>query len=105
MEGLPKTKNNIFAFHIHEGETCDNNFQDTGGHYNPFEEKHPNHVGDMPPLFSNNGDAWQIFFTQRFNIKEIIGRVIVIHEDVDDFKTQPSGDSGQKIACGKIVKY
>lgn len=105
IEGLPKTENNIFAFHIHEGENCDDNFQNTGGHYNPLGQKHPNHAGDMPPLFSNNGDAWQIFFTRRFNIDEIIGKVVVIHDNVDDFKTQPSGDSGQKMACGKIIKY
>ena len=105
IEGLPKTKTNIFAFHVHEGEDCGDNFQNTGGHYNPSSSEHPMHAGDMPPLFSNDGDAWQIFFTQRFDIKEILGRVVVIHENVDDFKSQPSGDSGQKIACGVIKKY
>ncbi len=105
IEGLPQTQSNIFAFHIHEGEDCENNFQNTGGHYNPSNSQHPNHAGDMPPLFANSGDAWQIFFTQRFDIKKIIGKVVVIHEGVDDFKTQPSGDSGQKIACGIIKKY
>lgn len=104
IDGLPKTQNNIFAFHIHEGESCDNDFTKTGGHYNPLGVPHPQHSGDMPPLFSNNGSAWQVFFTNRFKVGEIVGRVVIIHDGVDDFTSQPSGNSGNKIACGKITK-
>lgn len=43
-----------------------------------------------------------MFFTNRFSIEEIIGRTVVIHDMTDDFKTQPSGNSGKKIACGVI---
>ena len=43
-----------------------------------------------------------MFYTNRFVPEEIIGRTVVIHENPDDFKTQPSGDSGSKIACGEI---
>lgn len=101
---LPKTETNIFAFHIHEGERCDDNFSITGGHFNPTNQPHPNHAGDMPPLFSNNGNAWLAFFTQRFNLDEIINRTVVIHDSADDFSTQPAGNSGEKIACGTITK-
>ena len=104
IEGLPKTDTNIFAFHVHEGEDCKNNFQNSGGHFNPTNQPHPNHAGDMPPLFSNNGNAWIAFFTQRFNINEILGKTIIIHNQPDDFTSQPSGNSGTKIACGKILK-
>lgn len=104
IEGLPKTNTNIFAFHIHEGENCQNNFENSGGHYNPTNQPHPNHAGDMPPLFSNNGDAWLAFLTNRFNLNEIIGKVVIIHDQPDDFASQPAGNSGTKIACGKILK-
>lgn len=104
VENLPKTRTNIFAFHIHDGMTCDDDFINTGSHYNPTNQEHPNHEGDMPPLFSNNGDAWAAFFDQRFNIDDVIGKVVIIHDNPDDFITQPSGNSGNKIACGIIEK-
>lgn len=40
----------------------------------------------------------------KFKIKDILGKVIIIHDSPDDFTTQPSGNSGTKIACGKIKK-
>lgn len=43
--------------------------------------------------------------TNRFNIEEIIGKVVIIYDKPDDFVTQPSGNSGTKIACGEIKKY
>ena len=42
-------------------------------------------------------------FLNKFNLKDIIGKVIIIHDMPDNFTTQPSGDSGKKIACGKIM--
>lgn len=97
---------NIFAFHIHEGESCtgtlDDPLKDTGMHLNPDRCFHPFHMGDMPPLFSNNGKAWFSFYTDRFRIWDIIGKTVVVHIGMDDFKTQPSGNSGRKIACGII---
>ena len=41
--------------------------------------------------------------TDRFTVREIIGKVVIIHSQADDFKTQPSGNAGSKIACGKIL--
>ncbi len=102
ISGLPKTESNIFAFHIHAGESCGNDFKDTEGHYSPKDKIHPLHAGDMPPLFSNDGNAFLVFYTDRFTIKEILGKVVVIHENVDDFTSQPAGNSGEKIACGEI---
>lgn len=97
----------IHGFHIHEGDSCTGNntdpFANTGLHFNPSSCQHPEHVGDMPPLFSSNGFAWMVYYTERFSIPEIIGKTIIIHEKPDDFHTQPSGDSGSKIACGVIT--
>lgn len=44
------------------------------------------------------------FLTNRFKIKEILYRSIILHDMPDDFTTQPSGNSGNKIACGIITK-
>ena len=98
----------IFAFHIHSGTSCTGNttdpFSDADGHYNPNGCPHPYHAGDLPPLFGNRGYAYMSVLTGRFTVKEIIGKVIIIHRQPDDFKTQPAGDSGVKIACGKILE-
>jgi Cu-Zn family superoxide dismutase len=108
--GLPDNneyKTGVFAFHIHNGISCtgtrEDSFADAGIHYNPKNAVHPYHAGDLPSLFSNNGYAYMSVLTNRFNLREIIGRVIVIHRNVDDFTTQPAGNAGAKIACGKII--
>lgn len=110
VSGLPiqnkKCMEPVFGFHIHEGEECTGNkadeFADTKMHYNPQKCKHPYHAGDMPPLFGNNGYAVSVFLTDRFTIREIIDKTVIIHSNADDFTTQPSGNAGTKIACGKI---
>lgn len=98
----------IFGFHIHEGGACSGNsndwFADTLAHYNPGKCEHPYHAGDLSPLFGNNGFALALFLTNRFRVEEIIGRTVVIHDRPDDFTTQPSGNSGVKIACGEIKR-
>ncbi len=109
ISGLPDPKGvcgGVFGFHIHAGDTCSGDKADplakTLGHFNPKNCEHPYHAGDMPPLFSNRGFAWSAFYTERFNIFEIIGKTVVIHDMPDDFRSQPSGNSGKKIACGVI---
>jgi Cu-Zn family superoxide dismutase len=96
-----------FGFHIHEGSTCGlgdgtNPFASAGGHYNPTNQNHGNHAGDMPVLFSNNGCAFMAFFTNKFKVKDIIGHTVIIHQNPDDFRTEPAGNSGARIACGVI---
>ena len=94
------------GFHIHEGTRCAGDANDpfalAGGHYNPYGCEHPYHAGDMPPLFSNNGFAWNAFYTERLSVNDVIGKTVIIHSMRDDFTTQPSGGSGAKIACGVI---
>ena len=105
ISDLPNNESGFYGFHIHEGYDCSGeNFANTGNHYNPSSLPHPRHAGDMPPLIYCNGNAFLAFMTDRFGIEEIIGRTVVIHSGQDDFKTQPSGDVGTKIACGVIVK-
>lgn len=108
--GLPKgytfCASPIFAFHIHEGESCiseeNSPFSKVGMHYDPRNCPHPYHAGDMPPLFSADGYAFSAFITDRFSVEDIVGRTVIIHSSPDDFTTQPSGNAGTKIACGEI---
>ena len=104
ISGLPKdTVSGFFALHIHEGDSCEgDDFAFTGGHYNPQKAPHPRHAGDLPPLLSCGGEAYMSVLTDRFTVSEITGKTIVIHSQADDFKTQPSGNAGKKIACGVI---
>ena len=110
--GLPQGEGNcgqrVFGFHIHEYGSCTGNssdpFADTGMHYNPNQCPHPAHAGDLPPLFGNKGYAWSSFVTDRFQVEDIIGRSVIVHDSPDDFVTQPSGNSGKKIGCGVIKK-
>ena len=101
---LPETKTNFFAQHIHENGTCEGDFSSAGEHYNPTNSEHPCHAGDLPPLLSNKGYAWSAVLDNRFNLKDIIGKSYIIHDSPDDFHTQPSGNSGTRIACGIIEK-
>ncbi len=98
-----------FGFHIHAGSSCGlgdgkNPYEAALGHYNPDNQPHGNHAGDLPVLFSNDGMARMIFFTNRFKPADVIGKTIIIHQNPDDYRTQPAGNSGVRIACGVIEK-
>lgn len=109
--GLPDSmspcQHPVFGFHIHNGESCTGNdtdpFADALTHYNPTNCPHPYHAGDLPPLFGNDGYAFMMFLTNRFTVREVIGKTIIVHDMPDDFTTQPAGNSGNKIGCGVIV--
>ncbi len=99
---LPFNDTGFYGLHIHEFGNCALPFDKTGNHYNPTNTTHPHHIGDMPPLLGNNGYAWMAFYDTRLTVQDIIGKSIVIHNMRDDFTSQPSGDSGNKIGCGII---
>ena len=97
-----------FGFHIHENGNCSvgnpsRPFIAAGGHWNPTNQPHGNHAGDFPVLFSNGGKARMTFFTNKFKVSNIIGKSVIIHESPDDYRTQPSGNSGRMLACGVII--
>ena len=104
VSGLPVGGGSgFFGLHIHEGASCSGeSFSKTGNHYNPTGAPHPRHAGDLPPLLLCNGGAHMAVKTDRFRVEEIIGRTVVIHSGADDIKSQPSGNAGEKIACGVI---
>ena len=102
-----KCSQSIIAIHIHEGKECNsqNSFESALGHYNPNKCEHPYHAGDLGNLFVNkDGTVLMMMKYDRFDINDIIGRTIILHSKFDDFKTQPSGDSGERIACGIIKR-
>lgn len=109
ITGLPsgaRCQSPIFGFHIHEGRDCRGSYNDpfasTRNHYDPYSCPHPYHAGDLPPLFGAAGNAFSVFLTNRFTLDEIVGKTVVIHSAPDDFTSQPSGNAGDKIACGVI---
>lgn len=102
FHNLIKTPTRIFGFHIHENGECEGDFISAGGHLGSGE--HPNHMGDMPPIFSAGGNGFLVFATDRFSISDVLGKSVILHEDPDDFTTQPSGNSGARIACGIIKR-
>ncbi|MDO5403752.1 MAG: superoxide dismutase family protein [Eubacteriales bacterium] len=109
LEGLPDSASHIdssfYGMHIHENGDCSIPFSNTGEHYNPDSTRHPQHAGDLPPILGNHGYAYSFFYTDRLQPDEIINKAIIIHSSPDDFTSQPSGNSGEKIGCGVIEKY
>ncbi|MEW9077747.1 superoxide dismutase family protein [Terrisporobacter glycolicus] len=113
--GIPNTNSKgeptkFHGFHIHDIGDCSigtsqNPFPSTGGHFNPGNNDHPFHAGDLPPILSANGVGILSVFTNNFRVIDILERSIILHENRDDFTSQPSGMSGDKIACGKILPY
>lgn len=99
VKNLPEG-NGFHGFHIHDGSSCTPMME--GGHYNPTNQSHPRHAGDMPPLLANKGKAFSAFYTDRFYPEDIVGKVVVIHAMPDDFRSQPSGNPGNIVACGVI---
>lgn len=110
VSGLPHSdlpcQGRVFGFHIHKGTDCGGNaddpFANAMSHYDPAGCEHPHHAGDLPPLFESGGVALCVFLTDRFTVDEVIGKTVIIHDHPDDLMTQPSGNSGAKIACGVI---
>lgn len=107
VSGLPQENaSGFFALHIHEGSSCSGVvFADTGSHYNPTDALHPDHAGDLPPLLSyGGGKAYLAVITDRFRLRDVLGRTVVIHSGPDDFHSQPAGNAGRKIGCGVITR-
>ena len=107
VKNLPQNETgNFFAMHIHSGDSCeltDGEFMNTP-HLNLTNKNHPSHTGDLPVILSNDGSAFSLNLTNRFTINDIIDKTVIIHENADDYRLDPSGNSGTKIACGKILK-
>jgi Cu-Zn family superoxide dismutase len=103
------------GFHIHEKGDCSAaDAMSAGGHFNPGGKPHgdpatpEHHAGDMPQLVADaSGKATLNAELSPLTIggaDDIVGKAIVVHKDADDYKTQPTGNSGARVACGVIAK-
>lgn len=103
------------GFHIHDKGDCSAaDGTSAGGHFNPTGKAHgdpakaEHHAGDMPMLIADaNGKAHLETRLAGVSIgsgrADIVGRAVIIHAAPDDFQTQPTGNSGARVACGVIV--
>jgi superoxide dismutase, Cu-Zn family len=101
------------GFHIHEAGDCSSgDGMSTKGHFNPGGQPHgpasgPHHAGDLPALKADKGgrarlDVEVAGITVAPGPASIVGRGLIVHADPDDYKTQPTGNAGARIACGVI---
>ena len=107
--------NQEHGFHVHEkGDCSSGDGMSTGGHYNPAGKPHgsqvaEHHAGDMPSLTADAyGNASASFELKGVSItggaNDLVGHGLIVHRDPDDYKTQPTGNAGPRIACGVIAK-
>jgi superoxide dismutase, Cu-Zn family len=108
------------GFHIHENGSCEApKFESAGGHFNPTNAKHgfdhPEgpHAGDLPNI---EATPYGLVSTTVLNnmvtlekgkknsLLKVGGTSLVIHSKADDYKSQPAGDAGERIACGVIAE-
>jgi len=108
------TPNQEHGFHVHEKGDCSSpDGMSAGGHFDPGGRPHgpqnaPHHGGDMPSLKADAaGNAQASFQIESVSvgtgIDGLLGRGVIVHAKPDDYKTQPTGNSGARIACGVIT--
>jgi Cu-Zn family superoxide dismutase len=102
------------GFHIHEAGDCSSgDGMSAKGHFNPHGKPHGNpssgerHAGDLPSLKADKAGRAKIDVTvDAISIGagagDVVGRGLIIHADPDDYKTQPTGNAGARLACGVI---
>ncbi len=115
LSGLPPGEH---AVHIHEAARCEPpDFKTAGGHFNPLHKQHGKensagaHLGDLPNFTADpRGQATASFLvpgvnmgTEDVGLFHGAGTSVVIHAGPDDYKTDPAGNSGARIACGIVV--
>ena len=104
------------GFHIHEAGDCSSgDGMSAKGHFNPLAKPHSHpgtverHAGDMPALKADAGgnatvNAELDVITIAPGAMSIVGRGLIVHADPDDYKTQPTGNAGARIACAVIQR-
>lgn len=109
--------NGEHGFHVHEkGDCSSGDGMSAGGHFNPMAKPHGDyhkggdrHVGDMPNVKSDaKGNASASFEVSGMAIgdgaADIVGKGLIVHKDPDDYKSQPAGNAGPRLACAVIQK-
>ena len=115
---LSGLKPGIHGIHIHEKSDCTAaDGSSAGGHWNPTFKKHGKlgegeaHKGDIGNFTADvDGNGTVLFTTKEWCIgcgdptRDILGKGLIVHQDPDDYITQPSGNSGMRVACSAIIK-
>ncbi|MES3016966.1 MAG: superoxide dismutase family protein [Bacteroidota bacterium] len=111
---FPKMANKTVAVHFHEHGDCGDAGKGAHGHWNPTNEAHGKwgsaayHSGDIGNVQLNaegsgavtvSSNRWTIGGDDKTNV---LGRAVIVHSGVDDYKTQPTGNAGSRIGCGVI---
>ncbi|MCY7386658.1 MAG: superoxide dismutase family protein [Burkholderiales bacterium] len=103
------------GFHVHEkGDCSSGDGMSTGGHFNPLGKAHgahggaEHHAGDLPSLKSDAAGNAKFsvlvdIITVSPSATSVVGRGMIVHRDPDDYKTQPTGNAGPRIACAVIA--
>ena len=109
----------LHAVHVHAVGKCDPpGFTSAGGHFNPAQKKHglknPEgpHAGDMPNMYvSKNGTGKFEVLNDNISLKggdrslfDADGSALIVHVGVDDYSTDPTGNAGDRVACGVIMR-
>jgi Cu-Zn family superoxide dismutase len=101
------------GFHIHDkGDCSDPKFNSAGAHFNPTHSHHGGpatevrHIGDFGNVETDASGKVHVELTDK-NLKltgadAIAGKSVIVHAGEDDLKTDPSGNSGDRVACGVI---
>lgn len=104
------------GFHVHEAGDCSSgDGMSTKGHFNPMSKQHAHystperHTGDMPALKADaygsaHVDTTLDVMTVEPGPNSVIGRGLIVHAGADDYKTQPTGNAGARVACGIIQR-
>lgn len=111
VEGL--TPGQTHGFHLHEkGDCSSGDGMSTGGHFNPTGKAHgpqdgDHHAGDLPSLPADSTGRAELRaqlhgVTVSPGPTSVVGRGLIVHAGPDDFVTQPTGNSGARIACGVV---
>jgi Cu-Zn family superoxide dismutase len=102
------------GLHIHEkGDCSSGDGMSAGGHFNPHGKPHGHpssaerHAGDLPSLKANKAGRGNVQvevagLTVTPGPASVVGRAVIVHADPDDYKTQPTGNAGARLACGVI---
>ena len=114
VQGL--TPDREHGFHIHEVGDCSSaDGMSTKGHFNPYGKPHGHyqsgerHAGDLPALKAGKDGRAKVdieldIITVAPGPASIVGRGLIVHADPDDYKTQPTGNAGERIACAVIQR-